>query len=47
MTTWDGIAGIGLGRLLGRGHDLTPWSGVEAPRLSRLCCIVVVVVDSG
>ena len=31
---WSGIAGIGLGHLLGREHDSTPQSGVEAPRLS-------------
>ena len=28
-------AGIGMGRLLGRGHDPTPQSGVEAPRLLK------------
>ena len=47
-TTWGGIAGIGLGHPLGREHDSTPRSGVEAPRLikrslSRLyscsCCV--------
>ena len=30
-----GIAGIGLGRLLGREHASTPQSGVEAPRLLK------------
>ena len=45
LTTWGGIAGIGLSRLLGGEHASTPQSGVEAPRLlkrslSRLyyCC---------
>ena len=45
-----GLAGIGLGHLLGREHDSTPQSGVEAPRLlkrslSRLycCCFVVLL----
>ena len=43
LTTYGGLAGIGLGRLLGGGHDSTPQSGVEAPRLlkrslSRLYC---------
>ena len=45
LTTFGGIAGIGLSHLLGREHDSTPQSGVEAPRLlkrslSRLyyCC---------
>ena len=33
LTTQGGIAGIGLGRLLGREHHSTPQSGVEAPRL--------------
>ena len=32
LTTWCGKAGIGLGHLLGREHDSTPQSGVEAPR---------------
>ena len=55
LTTQGGIAGIGLGRLLGREHASAPQSGVETPRLlkrnlSRLyycCCfseIVAVVV---
>ena len=35
MTTKGGIAGIGLGHLLGREHDSSPQSGVEAPRLVR------------
>ena len=30
LTTQSGIAGIGLGHLLGREHDSTPQSGVEA-----------------
>ena len=43
----SGIAGIGLGHLLGREHDSTPQSGVETHRLlernlSRLYFIVVV-----
>ena len=29
------MAGIGLGHLLGREHDSTPQSGVEAPRLLK------------
>ena len=33
LTTQGGIAGIGLGRLLGGEHASTPQSGVEAPRL--------------
>ena len=33
LTTQGGMAGIGFGRLLGREHDSTPQSGVEAPRL--------------
>ena len=57
LTTWGGIAGIGLGRLLGGEHASTPQCGVEAPRLlkrslSRLyycccccCCFLVVVVS--
>ena len=51
------IAGIGLGPLLGREHDSTLQSGVEAPRLlkrslSRLCyccgvgCVMVVGWDA-
>ena len=35
LTTWGGIAGIGLGRLLGGEHASTPQSGVEAPRLLK------------
>ena len=35
LTTWGGIAGIGLGRLLGREHDSTPHNGVEDPRLLK------------
>ena len=35
--------GSGLGRLLGGEHVSTPQSGVEAPRLSPDCIIVVVV----
>ena len=52
LTTQGGIAGIGLGHLLGREHDPTPQSGVEAPRLLKRslprldyccwCCGVVV-----
>ena len=42
LTTWSGVAGIGLGRLLGREHASTPQSGVEAPRMLKLprlyCC---------
>ena len=45
LTTVGGVAGIGLGRLLGGEHASTPQSGVEAPSLlkrslSRLyyCC---------
>ena len=33
LTTWGGIAGIGLDHQLGREHASTPQSGVEAPRL--------------
>ena len=33
MATQGGIAGIELRHLLGREHDSTPQSGVEAPRL--------------
>ena len=32
LTTQGWIDGIGLGALLGGGHDSTPQSGVEAPR---------------
>ena len=35
VTTLSGIAGIGLGRLLGREHASTPQSGVGAPRLLK------------
>ena len=35
LTTQGGIAGIGLGRLLGGEHASTPQSGVEAPRLLK------------
>ena len=35
LTTLGGIAGILLGRLLGRGHASTRQSGVEAPRLFK------------
>ena len=35
MTTWGGMAGIGLGRLLGREHASTPKSVVVAPRLLK------------
>ena len=43
LTTEGGIAGIGLGYLLGSEHGSTPQSGVEATRLlkrsfSRLYC---------
>ena len=48
------MAGIGLGRLLGREHASTPQSGVEAPRLLKrslprlyyccCCCIVLLVL---
>ena len=50
LTTQGGIAGIGLGRLLGREHDSTPQSGVQAPRLLQrsfprlyyyCCCLCV------
>ena len=46
LTTQGGIAGIGLGRLLGRDHASTPQSGVEVPRLRKRAspdCIVVVL----
>ena len=33
LTAQGGIAGIGLGHLMGREHDSTPQSEVEAPRL--------------
>ena len=46
LATFGGIAGIGLGNILGREHDSTPQSGVEAPRLSKRSlspdCILVV-----
>ena len=48
LTTKGGIAGIGLGRLLGGKHASTPQSGVEAPRLLKRSlsrCIIVVVVS--
>ena len=32
LSTQGGIAGIGLGHLLGREHDSTPQSGVGVPR---------------
>ena len=35
LTTWGLIAGVGLDLLLGREHDSTPQSGVEAPRLLK------------
>ena len=35
LKTKGGIAGIGLGRLLGGGHVSTLQSGVEAPRLLK------------
>ena len=35
LTTQGGIAGIGLGHLVGRVHDSTRQSGVEAPRLLK------------
>ena len=35
LTTEGGTAGIGLGHLLGREHDSTPQSGLEAPRLLK------------
>ena len=35
LTAQGGIAGIGLGHQLGREHDSTPQSGVEAPRLLK------------
>ena len=50
LTTKGGMAGIGLGHLLGREHDSTPQSVVEAPRLlernlSRLYCCCCVCTD--
>ena len=54
MEMWcpcGGIAGIGLGHLLGREHASAPQgeSGVEAPRLLKngasLDCVVAVVVS--
>ena len=45
LTTYKGRAGIGLGHLLGREHDSTHHSGVEAPRLLKRSlpgCIVLV-----
>ena len=50
LTTKGGLAGIGLSHLLGRDHDSTSQSGVEAPcllkrSLTRLdCCVVVAFV---
>ena len=35
LTTQDGKAGIGLGHPLGREHDSTLHSGVDAPRLLK------------
>ena len=50
LATLGGIAGIGLGRLLGREHASTPQSGVELLACQNgaspdcCCCVVVVVV---
>ena len=50
MTTWGGIAGIGLGRLLGREHasTLPEWGGGSSPVKTEPpdCIIVVVVPDT-
>ena len=43
QTTLGGIAGIGVGHLLGREHDSTPQSGVEAPRLKKRSQIVLLL----
>ena len=48
--SWGGIAGIGLGRLLGGEHASTPQIGVGAPRLLKrslsrfYCCCVVLLL---
>ena len=49
LTTWGGIAGIGLGRLLGGEHASTPQSGGGGSSpvkngASPDCIVVVVVV---
>ena len=36
LTTQGGKSGIGLGHSLGREHDSTPHSGVEAPTVSKM-----------
>ena len=43
-TTQGGMAGIGLGRLLGREHASTPQSGVEAPRLLKRSLLQIVLL---
>ena len=48
--TGRGIAGIGLGRLLGGGHDSTPQCGVETARLLKRSLprfFIVVVSETG
>ena len=55
LTTQGGIAGIGLGRLLGEEHASTPQSGVETPRLLKrslprlyyCCCCVIETPNHG
>ena len=44
LTTQSGMAGIGLGHLLGREHDSTPQSGVEAPRLLKMVNLQIVLL---
>ena len=44
LTTWGGIAGIGLGRLLGGEHASTPQSGGSSPVETEPPQIVLFVV---
>ena len=47
LTTWSGIAGIGLGRLLGGDHDSTPrveWRLLACENGASPDCVIVVVV---
>ena len=46
LTTQGGIAGIGLGRLLGGGHDPTPqkWGGGSSPVKTEPLQIVLLLL---
>ena len=44
LTTQVGKAGNGLNHLLGREHDSTPKSGVEAPRLKKTVPLQIVIL---